>query len=232
VNDRQTIQSEIDEAGLAAQLQGFVAAADQDGSRRLPPERELAQRLGVSRASLRSGLARLESEGRIWRHVGKGTFIGPKPPAELDVADLARRTNPVQVMRARFAVEPELASLAALNASTAEIAELQELNQACRAAATWRDYEGCDARFHHGIAYAAHNPVLVALLDALTAVRRAVTWQRPRPEGAKPPPTHHSFADHDRIADAIAHREPANAAAAMRSHLQNVEDRLIGRASG
>ena len=49
--------------------------------------------------------------------------------------------------------------------------------------------------------------------------------------GDSPPPTHHSFADHDRIVEAIALREPANAAAAMRAHLQRVEDRLVGRSA-
>lgn len=212
-------------------LRDFLAVTKLEEDGRLPPERELADRLGVSRAELRKGLAELEREGQLWRHVGKGTFVGPRPPQLLDVADLAKRSNPVQVMRARIALEPELARLAALNATSSEIDALHELNRACRSAETWREYEAFDARFHHEIAEAAHNPVLLALLDTLNAVRRAVTWGRPRPEGGRPPPNHHSFDDHDRIVDGIANREPVLAGDAMRAHLQTVEDRLVGRAS-
>lgn len=218
-------------AGVLPKLREFLAGEPLPEDGRLPPERELADRLRISRAELRKGLAALEQEGALWRHVGKGTFLGPRPPQLLDLADLARRANPVQVMRARIALEPEVARLAALNASSTEIGALHDLTRACRRATTWREYESCDARFHHEIAQAAHNPVLLALLDMLNAVRRAVTWGRPRPEGGSPPPTHHSFVDHDRIADAIAHREPALASDAMRAHLQMVEDRLVGRAA-
>lgn len=218
-----------DGTGVIVQLRGFLASARLPEDGRLPNERDLATSLGVTRAELRKGLTVLEREGQLWRKVGKGTFLGPKPPQTLDVAELAARTNPIQMMRARFALEPELAHLAALNVSAAEIAELQSLNLACRAAQNWREYEARDASFHHCIAKAANNPVLLALLDTLNVVRRAVTWGRPRPEGDRPLSSHHSFADHDSIVDAIVHGEPLNAAEAMRRHLQTVEDRLVGR---
>jgi len=216
-------------SGVLTQLYGFLAAARLPDDGRLPPERELAELLGVKRAELRKGLAVLEREGQVWRHVGKGTFVGPKPPQLVDISDLALRSNPIQVMKARIGLEPELARLAAINATAAEIGTLAELNAACRVSTTWREYEAYDARFHHEIAEAAHNPILLALFDTLNAVRRAVTWGRPRPSQSSPPADHHSFEDHARIVDAISHREPAAAAEAVRRHLQNVEDRLIGR---
>lgn len=226
---QDTPSPDTDIESVVHELRSFIADTARQTPGRLPPERSLAERFGLSRTQLRKALAVLEHEGQIWRHVGKGTFIGPRPPELIDVADLAHRTTPMQVMRARFAIEPELASLAALNATAGEIDELQEFARSCRAARTWREYETFDARFHHTIANAAHNVVLLALLDTLNAVRRAVTWGRPRPEGDNPPPSHHSFDDHDRIVEAIALREPAGAAAAMRAHLQRVEDRLVGR---
>jgi DNA-binding FadR family transcriptional regulator len=216
-------------SGVLTQLYGFITAARLPEDGRLPPERELAELLGVKRTELRKGLAVLEREGQLWRHVGKGTFVGPRPPQLVDISGLAQRSNPIQVMKARIALEPELARLAAINATAAEVATLAELNVACRASTTWREYEAYDARFHHQIAEAAHNPILLALFDTLNAVRRAVTWGRPRPSHSSPPADHHSFEDHDRMVDTIAHREPAGAAEAMRRHLQNVEDRLIGR---
>ncbi len=212
--------------GLQAVIADIESAG---GEKRLPNERALAERLGVTRARLRKTLQVLENEGRLWRGVGQGTFVGPKPAKRPDPIVLASKTNPAQVMRARMALEPELAGLAAVNATDDEIAQLKALSSRCKAAANWREYEVYDALLHHEIAVSAHNTVLLALTDLLTEVRRSVTWGRPRPEGAKPPETHHSFADHDRVIDAITHREPIKAANAMRSHLQTVEDRLMGR---
>ena len=65
------------------------------------------------------------------------------------------------------------------------------------------------------------------MFDVLNAVRRTVVWGRLRADGARPPADHHSFADHERIVEAIAERDLAGAAAAMRLHLQQVGRRLI-----
>jgi DNA-binding FadR family transcriptional regulator len=222
--------SEADEAVVLSDLRSLVANIElQSGDKRLPNERLLAERLGVTRAKLRKGLSVLESEGRVWRGVGQGTFVGPKPVKAPSVLALATKTNPVQVMRARMALEPELVNLAALNATDDEIAQLKDLSARCKSAKTWREYEVYDARLHREIAVAAHNAVLLALVDLLTDVRRTVTWGRQRQKGDKPPESHHSFSDHDLIIDAIAHREPIKASNAMRHHLQKVEDRLVGR---
>jgi DNA-binding FadR family transcriptional regulator len=116
-----------------------------------------------------------------------------------------------------------------VNGTPADLAALADLAVACRDAETWREYEAFDAKFHHQVAEAAHNPILLALLETLNAVRRAVTWGRSRPGNVRPPADHHSFADHDRIVAALNDRQPGLAADAMRAHLQNVEDRLVGR---
>jgi len=62
-----------------ARLRSYLAQIEMPLDSRLPPERELAETLGVTRAGLRKALAVLESENQIWRHVGKGTFIGSRP---------------------------------------------------------------------------------------------------------------------------------------------------------
>ena len=62
---------------------------------RLPPERQLAVDLGVSRSALREGLAMFEVEGKVWRHVGKGTFVGSRPIKNAsDLSLVSRLTNP------------------------------------------------------------------------------------------------------------------------------------------
>ena len=170
----------------------------------------------------------VEAEGQIWRHVGKGTFIGSRPVAgQGDVAAIARKTNPGDVMRTRILLEPEVAAVAALNATPAHVAEMRVCLQRSRAAQTWRQYEAWDTRLHRAIAEATQNYLLLALLDMLTAVRRTVTWGRLRVNSERPKPDHHSFAEHEEIVEAIAERDRERAREAMRRHLETVERNLL-----
>ena len=209
-------------------LRAYLAQIEMPLDSRLPPERELAETLGVTRAGLRKALSVLEADNQIWRHVGKGTFIGSRPIETMaDVAAITRRTNPTEVMRTRLLLEPEVARMAALNATSSHIAEMRTCMQRTRAAQSWRQYEAWDNRLHRVIAESTQNSLLLALLDTLNAVRRAVVWGRLRVEKVKPSPNHHSFDDHEAIVAAIEDRDLNRAAAAMRAHLENVERNLL-----
>jgi DNA-binding FadR family transcriptional regulator len=214
--------------GALTQLRAYLAQSSFAVDSRLPPERELSQLLGVTRAELRKALSVLESEGQIWRHVGKGTFIGTRPIETLaDITAVTRSTNPAEVMQTRLALEPEVARLAALNASAGQIAEMRLCLQKTRAADTWRQYESWDNRLHRLVAESTQNTLLLAVLDTLCAVRRAVTWGRLRAERVKPAANHHSFAEHEELVAAIADRDMERARAAMRRHLESVERNLL-----
>ncbi|MDQ0509366.1 FadR/GntR family transcriptional regulator [Ancylobacter amanitiformis] len=216
------------EKGVVTQLRAYLAQSDLAEDGRLPPERELASALGVSRAELRKALDVLEAEGQLWRHVGKGTFMGSRPlDTFADIAALARRSNPAEVMRARIAMEPEITRAAAFTATPADISEMRLCLARSRQAETWRQYEGWDTRLHRTIAEATQNSLLLGLFDTLNAVRRAVTWGRLRSVPVRPLPSHHSFAEHEAIVDAIEHRDMAGAASAMRAHLMTVERKLM-----
>lgn len=215
------------EADALGRLRDFLAGAALGDDGRLPPERELADRLGLTRASLRRALTTLQSEGAVWRHVGKGTFAGNRPiDTASDVASMARRTNPIEIMNARISIEPEIARVAALNATPTAIAELQQCMTRAVNAPDWRQYENWDNRLHRAIAEATQNSLLLGLLDTLNAVRREVNWGRLRADPRRPPANHHSFTEHEQIVAAIANRDTAGAAAAMRAHLQSVERHL------
>jgi DNA-binding FadR family transcriptional regulator len=221
-----------DDRGASAltQLRAWLAQKSLPPSTRLPPERELSELLGVSRGELRKALAILERQGELWRHVGKGTFVGARPIAETSVATIAAQTNPAEVMRARLAVEPEIAREAALHANADDIAELRLCLAGARQAETWRHYEAWDNRLHRAVAEAAHNPLLLNIFDTMNAVRRAVVWGRMRSDGPRPPADHHSFAEHDAIVEAIEDRDLAGAETRMRLHLQHVQDFLLEQA--
>lgn len=217
-----------EEQGALTQLRAYLAQRDLAPSTRLPPEREMCDILGVTRNELRKALAILEHKGELWRHVGKGTFTGTRPVEELfDIGDIAHASNPREVMQARLLVEPLLAREAALNATASEIAEMRLCLTQSREAVSWRHYESCDNRLHRLIAAAAHNSILLALFDTLNAVRRTVVWGRLRNDSGRPPADHHSFAEHDRLVQAMAERDAAAADEAMHVHLRSVERKLM-----
>ena len=219
----------MDEAqGALTQLRAYLAQQDLHANTQLPPEREFCEVLGVSRGELRKALAVLEENGELWRHVGKGTFVGTRPLEEITgVAEIAAASNPREVMHARLVIEPILAREAALNATAADIAEMRQCLKASREATTWRQYENCDNRLHRLVAEASHNSLLIALFDTLNAVRRAVVWGRLRDNVDRPPADHHSFREHDALVDAIADRDLAAATAAMDRHLHAVQANLL-----
>src|SRR5690606_49779 len=116
------------------QLQAFLAQMDMSGETRLSAARELCATLRVPRGDLRQALPVREQAGRIWRRVGKGAFVGSGLVEEtIGISEIAGRTSPAEVMRARLIVEPEIAREAALHATSADIAAMRETIAGTRA---------------------------------------------------------------------------------------------------
>ncbi|MDH3194750.1 MAG: FadR family transcriptional regulator [Hyphomicrobiales bacterium] len=215
-----------DPAALVS-LRRYLSRKEISLNSRLPPERELCKALGVSRTELRKALAVLEAEGQIWRHVGRGTFIGTRPVLNIgDIEYLSGQTSPAQVMESRLAIEPQLAQLAALHGTQIDFAEMRLCNRRCQGAREWRVYEAWDNKFHRAIAAATHNTLLVSLFDTLNTVRRSTVWGQLR-STTLPPADHASFREHDALYQAIAGRDPDLAAENMRIHLRTVRDRVL-----
>ncbi|MBL8831809.1 MAG: FadR family transcriptional regulator [Rhodospirillales bacterium] len=224
--------NQIQEVSLSERLRRFIVDSGFHHNARLPPERDLCGTLGVSRGELRKALAELENDGLIWRHVGRGTFVGSRPVLNLlDVEYLEKLARPIKVIEARLAIEPELARLSAIHGAKADFDEIRNCSQKCRDARDWRTYEAWDNNFHLAIAKATHNKVLIHLFDTLNVVRRSIVWGQLR-ASTLPPRTHPSFHEHDLIIAAISSRDAAGAATLMREHLASVRDRVIPALSG
>ena len=223
------VNRETDEGALV-QLRAYIAQGEFALNQRLPPERELSEQLGLARSELRKAFSVLETEGTIWRHVGKGTFIGNGHGEGNDiqsVANVASRTTPQQVMHARIVLEPQLAKEAALHATTLHMDQLKDNCTKARKASSWRQYETLDNRFHSLVSEATHNTPLIAMYDQLNALRRAVVWGRLRRRYDQPPADHHSFAEHEAIFMGIKDRDTEAALHAMREHLRSVQRSLF-----
>ena len=191
---------------------------------RLPPERILAASLGVSRGSLRQALATAESTGEIWRHVGKGTFVGALTPGNGDelAGQLARHSNPMEVIEARTLLEPRLAALAALRGTPQSFAALNVVVGKGLAARDPKASHVHGNEFHHAIARMAGNHLLMGLFEALFKVRDLNSWGKLRPALSTPDELAKLWEQHRLIARAITSRDAREAEALMRLHIDEL----------
>lgn len=212
-------------------LRGLIEDGGYPEQSRLPPERVLAERLGTTRALLRQALAVLEAEGRIWRHVGRGTFVGVPPDEGAPRGDfLTRSTNPMEIMETRLTIEPRLAGLAALRATAAEIGQMRRCVEKSKSAVDIRTYELWDALLHRTIAEAAHNNLLLSMFNALNALREDKVWGQLKNATVTPERKLRYSGQHSEIIDAIETRAAPEAERRMRRHLETVREDLFSAA--
>ncbi len=192
---------------------------------KLPTERELAVRVGVSRAVIRSVLDDLENRGVVLRHVGRGTFLTPSDPA---IAAGSEHPSPSEIMSSRLTVEPELLPLAVAAATHADITEMRRCLRGGRQAKSSEEFERWDVALHHSFATATHNAVLIGVSQLLIDSRRQPIWGGLKKRTFSPELHLEYCAEHDHIVEAIADRDPDSAREAMRRHLRHVRRTLLG----
>ncbi len=155
-------------------VRGLIASGSLHRGDRLPPERELARELKISRSSLRAGIGFLSAMGVLKSRHGAGTFVSSGPPAldsnSLNVLGTLHAFQPTQMFEARLVLEASIAALAAERATGEHIAELaEEVAEMYASLDDPHEYLIHDVRFHRAIARAAQNPILAALMETITA---------------------------------------------------------------
>jgi GntR family transcriptional regulator, transcriptional repressor for pyruvate dehydrogenase complex len=155
-------------------VRSLIAKGEVKPGDRLPPERDLARQLKISRSSLRAGIGFLSAMGVLKSRHGAGTFVSSGPPAldssSLSVLGALHGFLPWQMFEARIVLESSVAALAAERATDEHIAELaEEVAEMYAALADPHEYLIHDVRFHRTIARAAGNPILAALMETITA---------------------------------------------------------------
>ncbi|NQW00824.1 MAG: FadR family transcriptional regulator [Rhodospirillales bacterium] len=200
-----------------------------EGSR-LPTERELAAELSLGRGPIRRALAALESEGRISRHIGRGTFVGsrPGPTRGEPFSQLTGSASPGDIMETRLTIEPRIAAMAAVRASEEDINYLRICVTKSELADTWAAWDRWDATFHRTIAMVSRNAMLADLIELINKARRSQFGSRVRKAPAGSDWRTLLILQHRKIAESIAARDPQAAAMAMRKHLNSVEERIFG----
>ncbi|MFC5288932.1 FadR/GntR family transcriptional regulator [Actinokineospora guangxiensis] len=213
------------EETLARLLQAIRLGLAAPGER-LPAERELAARLGVSRVTLREALHALQEAGYVESRRGRygGTFVRsirpthPTPPPPAFAADVEDVITLRQVLETGAA---ESAAARALDPTTRR--HLRTRLEECTGAVV-ADYRRRDARLHLAVAAAAASPSLTAAVADLRARLDALLEAIP-PLGAN---IEHSDQQHRAVVDAILDGDPAAARTAMAEHLAGTAALLRG----
>lgn len=199
----------------------------------LPPERDLAEQLGVSRASLREALSALQLLGLVETRSGQGTFVCPEAPAallRLDASLLYQELeSPFAILQARKAVEPTIASIAARQRSEEAMQRLVKIRELVESDphGQYLSSEG-DRRFHLALAEATENPVLISMMAIVYDLMGQRLWLLLRDATAAEPERLRQYAQQHRdICDAIEAGDAECAAQRMTRHLESVENFMI-----
>src|SRR5436190_11073512 len=152
---------------IADQIAALIARGEYGAGQRLPPERDLAKQLGVSRPSVREALIALEVEGYVEVRVGSGVYVtGAKRTAAPQT--LPADSGPFELIRARWLIESECAALAAKSATKTQVRAIEDA-----LAAMQDDTEKGvmpltnDRLFHLRVAEASGNSALALVVQTL-----------------------------------------------------------------
>jgi DNA-binding FadR family transcriptional regulator len=212
---------------IADQISVLIGKGEYGAGARLPPERDLAKQLGVSRPSVREALIALEVEGLVDVRVGSGIYVA-QPGRRRRNDALLDASGPFEVIRARWLIEAECAALAARNASPAQ-------RRAIRAAHTGvikeskRDHNplAADRLFHVTIAEASGNSALVLVVQTLWDQRMGPLYRSLERKLEYPKMAAETVREHQAIVAAIIGRDARAARSAMRQHMSRTHNRYI-----
>ncbi len=216
-------------AEVAKQIEGLILKKLHPGDK-LPPERELAEMFGVSRSSIRDAIRSLELMGLVEPRQGAGTVV-----CEISASSLFNPASTVPVRQReliselldfRIMIEPPLAARAATHAGPEELTELEDIlrrqeEKVQRGELTVEE----DSEFHYNIAMASGNSVVLKVLDVLMDLLRETRERSLQREGR----SQKSLAGHKRILAAIKRHDAVAAEAAMRHHIEDVEEIVFNK---
>ncbi len=213
-----TFEETVERLGTAIRL-GILSPGS-----RLPPERDLAAELGISRSTLRQALTTLVQSGHLTSHRGRtgGTFVVAHPPlAERGAGTLDEEAW--AILDYRVAIELGAVALALERAEAHQLNRLDELVERMASADDFEEYRRADIRFHIGIAEAADSPRLVREMTAVQGQMSDLIALIAHPEQVLT----RSNAQHRRLT-LLLRRGDRQALRLIREHIEGTEHILAG----
>lgn len=210
---------------IVEQLKEMISTGELKPGQKLPSERDMAESLGVSRASVREALTALEAIGILDIRPGEGTFVR-ETSVSTTFAPLAMvlemEQNPGgQLMEVRRVLETEMAALAAQRATEEDLKKIEtNLNHMKTATGISQAVEA-DLRFHFSIAEATHNTILLRMMNTVAdLMHNAFRVQR---EELYVDKSSEIISEHEAIYNAIRNRDLETARAKMLQHIDNIQ---------
>jgi DNA-binding FadR family transcriptional regulator len=207
---------------------------------KLPPERILAERLGVSRPSVREGIVALEILGLVDSRGGKGNIIknvGNSSILKQNYRHLEEEESPFELLEARKIIEVDVAGYAAQKVQTEDIASigqsLDNMRKIVDHLSVSKEYEKgmeFDREFHISIARATHNTVLLRIVTNTLENLKEDLWVRLKEKSWGIPGRPQKYLkEHEEILDAIQKKASGIARRKMHKHLTGIQRDLFGR---
>lgn len=216
--------------GVAHRLEQLILEGDYKPGHKIPSERQLTERLGVSRTLIREALKELHGRGIIDTFHGKGSFVSgiiPEVPNESALMHLFHDHSRTlyDLMEVREQMEGHAAQLAAERGTKRDFYQITKAFEAMEEADALTNAH-LDHAFHRAIANASHNAVLIHVLNSLKSmmlqsVEAAVSNLSHREEFKSQMDKHHH-----QIYNAILSRQPQWAHRAATAHVRHVRESL------
>jgi len=196
---------------------------------RLLPERELAASFKTARNTIRSALRQLEADGLVVRRVGSGTFVNFDSKKTGSPLDINESMSPLQLIEARFAVEPYVTRLAAINATQNDLENMEVLINRLDACGNDKDaFTLLDGEFHEHLARCARNPLLLNFFQQINRIRSHAQWRAMKEEVLTPSQIRAYNIQHRNLFEALSQRNVAAAVKCIKEHLEKAKADLVG----
>ncbi len=211
---------------VATELRRSIESGAFQRFERLPPSRTMAANLGVARNTLRDALYQLEKEGLIETKAGSGTYV--TAPNQEAVPAAVEEATPLELIDARFALEPHICRLCVLHGRREDFELLDGYCARMEAAVDDPvDFAEADTAFHRGLAAATRNDLLMWLISQINTVRSLDEWTRMRQLTLDDHIIRQYNTQHREVLNALRSREPERAAVKMKEHLETARMSLM-----
>jgi len=213
---------------IADQIRELIQEGGLGTGVRLPAERDLAQKLGVSRPSLREALIALDVEGILEVRGGSGVYVG-KPQARPSKVTAALGESPSELMQARAAIEGSVVVMACAHMTAEALVRLRVIVEGMRSeVAQRRSPIEHDRQFHLALAEISGNSVMARLVGELFDERHSPISSKLRSRYENARTWNLALKEHEAVLHALEARDPLAAQTAMRAHLKASEQRWVG----
>ena len=205
---------------LANEIVGLINNGGLSADDRLPSERALAEKMGVSRTAIREAIIALEIRGVVEVRGGSGIYVrAVRPSSFLTEASI----GPFELLRGRLIIEPEICAAAAVGAKDADLDAIYIAMATMRETLNdKRANELADRSFHVAIATATGNEMLAQIVGGVWDRRRGPMWEKIEEHFHSPSLREASIDDHYAIFNALVARDPSAAKECMRVHIDRV----------